>query len=167
MTKTKTMTPPRRATQTARAGGVKYKAMTTSRVQTRPRAQGHDNVKGRYEAKGAGRQVQDHNNGEGMYEDGGTGRQDQDQDSGDTDSKGEEAEGVEERVNTAEPIDDILNIAISEKKMLGSICRNNGVRPYNKGAKHTRYQTDTRDGDLGGEGRGQEVRGQDNVEGVN
>ena len=49
-----------------------------------------------------------------------------------------EAEGVVERVNPAEPVDCILNIAISEKKTQGSICMNIDARPYNKGAKHTR-----------------------------
>ena len=54
-----------------------------------------------------------------------------------------EAEGVVETVNPAEPIDCILNIAISEKKMLGSIHMNIDTRPYNKGAKHTRYHMTT------------------------
>ena len=50
-----------------------------------------------------------------------------------------EAEGVVKRVNPAEPVDCILNIAISEKKTQGSIRMNIDARPYNKGAKHTRY----------------------------
>ena len=54
-----------------------------------------------------------------------------------------EAEGVVEKVNPAEPIDCILNIAISEKKTLGSICMNIDARPYNKEAKHTRYHVTT------------------------
>ena len=54
-----------------------------------------------------------------------------------------EAEGAVERVNPAEPIDCILNIAISEKKTQGSICMNIDPRPYNKGAKHTRYHVTT------------------------
>ena len=54
-----------------------------------------------------------------------------------------EAEGVVEKVNPAEPIDCILNIAISEKKTLGSIRMNIDARPYNKGAKHTRYHVTT------------------------
>ena len=37
-------------------------------------------------------------------------------------------------MNPAEPIDCILNIAISEKKTLGSIRMNIDARPYNKGA---------------------------------
>ena len=54
-----------------------------------------------------------------------------------------EAEGVVEKVNPAEPIDCILNIAISEKKTLGSIQMNIDARPYNKGAKHTRFHVTT------------------------
>jgi hypothetical protein len=54
-----------------------------------------------------------------------------------------EAEGVVERVNLAEPIDCILNIAIFKKKMQGSIRMNIDARPYNKGAKHTRYHATT------------------------
>ena len=54
-----------------------------------------------------------------------------------------EAEGVVERVNPAEPIDCTLNIAISEKKMLGSIRINIDARPNNKGSKHTRYHITT------------------------
>ena len=48
-----------------------------------------------------------------------------------------------EKVNPAEPIDCILNIAISEKKTQGSICMNIDPRPYNMGAKHTRYHVTT------------------------
>ena len=47
------------------------------------------------------------------------------------------------RVNPAEPVDCILNIAISEKKTQGSIRMNIDARPYNKGAKHTRYHVTT------------------------
>ena len=54
-----------------------------------------------------------------------------------------EAEGVAERVNPAEPVDCILNIAISEKKTQGRIRINIDARPYNKGAKHTRYHVTT------------------------
>ena len=54
-----------------------------------------------------------------------------------------EAEGVIERVNPAEPVDCILNIAISEKKTQGSLRMNINSRPYNKGAKHTRYHVTT------------------------
>ena len=54
-----------------------------------------------------------------------------------------EAEGVVERVNPAEPINCTLNIAISEKKTLGSIRINIDARPNNKGAKHTRYHITT------------------------
>ena len=54
-----------------------------------------------------------------------------------------EAEGVVERVKPAEPVDCILNIAILEKKTLGSVRMNIDPRPYNKGAKHTRYQVTT------------------------
>ena len=50
-----------------------------------------------------------------------------------------EKEGVIEKVNPAEPTDCILNIAISEKKTQRSISMNIDARPYNKGAKHTRY----------------------------
>ena len=50
-----------------------------------------------------------------------------------------EAEGVVEKVKPEEPIDCILNIAILEKKTLGSIRMNIDTRPYNKGAKCTRY----------------------------
>ena len=53
------------------------------------------------------------------------------------------AEDVIERVNPAEPVDCILNIAISEKKAQGSIYMNVDARPYNKGAKHTRYHVTT------------------------
>ena len=53
------------------------------------------------------------------------------------------AEGVVKNVNPAEPIDCILNIAILEKKTLGSVRMNIDPRPYNKGAKHTRYQVTT------------------------
>ena len=54
-----------------------------------------------------------------------------------------EAEGLIEKVKPAEPIDCSLNITISEKKMLGSIWMNIDARPYNKGAKHTRYHITT------------------------
>ena len=54
-----------------------------------------------------------------------------------------EVEGVIEKVNPAEPVDCILNIAISEKKVQGSICMNIDTRPYNKGAKPTRYHVTT------------------------
>ena len=53
------------------------------------------------------------------------------------------AEGVIERVNPAEPVDCILNIAISEKKTQGSMRMNIDARPYNKGAKQTRYHVTT------------------------
>ena len=49
-----------------------------------------------------------------------------------------EEEGVIEKVNLAEAVDCILNIAISEKKVQGCIRMNIDTRPYNKGAKHTR-----------------------------
>ena len=52
-----------------------------------------------------------------------------------------------ERVNPAEPVN---RITISEKKMQGSVRMNIDARPYNKGAKHTRYQTDTGADDLDG-----------------
>jgi hypothetical protein len=48
-----------------------------------------------------------------------------------------EKEGVIEKVNPAEAVDCILNIAISEKKAQGCIRMNIDARPYNKGAKHT------------------------------
>ena len=48
-----------------------------------------------------------------------------------------------EKVNPAEPTDCILNIATSEKKTLGSSRMNIDARPYNKGAKHTRYRVTT------------------------
>ena len=54
-----------------------------------------------------------------------------------------EKEGVIEKVNPAEPVDCILNIAISEKKTQGSTHMNINARPYNKGAKHTRYHVYT------------------------
>jgi len=54
-----------------------------------------------------------------------------------------EKEGVIEKVNPAELTDCILNIAISEKKTQGSIRMNIDARPYNKGAKHTRYHVTT------------------------
>ena len=54
-----------------------------------------------------------------------------------------EKEGVIEKVNLAETTDCILNIAISEKKTLGSIQMNIDARPYNKVAKHTRYHMTT------------------------
>mgnify|MGYP007089925677 FL=1 len=43
-------------------------------------------------------------------------------------------------MNLAEPVN---RIAISEKKMQGSVCMNIDARPYNKGAKHTRYHVIT------------------------
>ena len=54
-----------------------------------------------------------------------------------------EEEGVIEKVNLAEAVDCILNIAISEKKVQGCIRMNIDTRPYNKGAKHTRYHVTT------------------------
>ena len=51
--------------------------------------------------------------------------------------------GVIEKVNPAESVDCILNTAISEKKTQGSIRMNINARPYNKGAKHTRYHVTT------------------------
>ena len=39
-------------------------------------------------------------------------------------------------MNLAEPVN---RIAISEKKMQGSVRMNIDARPYNKGAKHTRH----------------------------
>ena len=48
-----------------------------------------------------------------------------------------------ERANPAEPGDCILNIAISEKKAQGSVRMNIDARPYNKGAKPTRYHITT------------------------
>ena len=48
-----------------------------------------------------------------------------------------------EKVNPAELGNCILNIAISEKKAQGSICMNIDARPYNKGAKRTRYHVTT------------------------
>ena len=39
-------------------------------------------------------------------------------------------------MNPAEPVN---RITISEKKMQGSVRMNIDARPYNKGAKHTRY----------------------------
>ena len=54
-----------------------------------------------------------------------------------------ENEGVIERVNPAEAVDCIFHLAISEKKALGSIRMNIDARPYNKGAKHTRYHVTT------------------------
>ena len=54
-----------------------------------------------------------------------------------------EAEGMVERVSPAEPIDCILNNAISEKKTQGSIRMNIDARSYNKVAKHTRYHVTT------------------------
>ena len=40
-------------------------------------------------------------------------------------------------------MDCILNLAILEKKALGKIRMNIDARPYNKGAKHTRYHVTT------------------------
>ena len=57
------------------------------------------------------------------------------------------AVGVVEKVNPAEPDNCILNNAISEKKTQGSIRMNIDARPYNKGAKHTRYLQDETEGD--------------------
>ena len=54
-----------------------------------------------------------------------------------------EEEGVIEKVNLAEAVDCILNIAISEKKVQGCIRMNIDTRPYNKGAKHTGYHVTT------------------------
>ena len=54
-----------------------------------------------------------------------------------------EKDGVIEKVNPAEPIDCILNLAISEKKTQGTIRMNIDARPINKGAKHTRYHVTT------------------------
>ena len=51
-------------------------------------------------------------------------------------------EGVIEDVNPAEPIDCILNIAISEKKN-SQIRMNIDARPINVGAKHTKYHVPT------------------------
>ena len=51
-------------------------------------------------------------------------------------------EGVIQDVNPAEPIDCILNIAISEKKN-SKIRMNIDARPINLGAKHTRYHVPT------------------------
>ena len=47
------------------------------------------------------------------------------------------------RLNPSEPTDCILNIAISEKTTQESIRMNIDARPYNKGAKHTRYHVTT------------------------
>ena len=52
-------------------------------------------------------------------------------------------DGVIVDVNPAEPIDCVLNIAISEKKGKGKIRMNIDARPYNKGAKHTKYHVTT------------------------
>ena len=54
-----------------------------------------------------------------------------------------EEEGVIEKVNLAEAVDCILNIAIYERKVQGCIRMNIDTRPYNKGAKHTRYHVTT------------------------
>ena len=47
--------------------------------------------------------------------------------------------GIIEDVNPAEPIDCILNVAISEKKTKGTIRMNMDARPMNKGTKHSKY----------------------------
>ena len=112
---------------------------------------------GRYEAEGTGRQGRD-------LDVEGRGREVQDQDSGDTDSEGKETEGEEERMHPAEHINGILNNGILEKKTQEDSRRNINTRPHNKEAKHTRYQTDTGEDDLDGEGRGRDVRGQDDAE---
>ena len=52
-------------------------------------------------------------------------------------------EDVIEDVNPAEPIDCILNVAISEKKPRGTIRMNIDARPVNKGAKHSKYHLTT------------------------
>ena len=52
-------------------------------------------------------------------------------------------EDIIEDVHPAEPVDCILNLAISEKKTQGSIRMNIDARPYNKGAKHTKYHVPT------------------------
>jgi hypothetical protein len=54
-----------------------------------------------------------------------------------------EREGVIQKDNPAEAVDCILNIAISKKKAQGCIRMNIDARPYNKGAKHTRYDVTT------------------------
>ena len=46
---------------------------------------------------------------------------------------------VIEDVDPAEPIDCVLNVCISEKKTEGAIRMNIDARPYNIGAKHTKY----------------------------
>ena len=52
-------------------------------------------------------------------------------------------EDIIEDVHPAEPVDCILNLAISEKKTQGSIRMNIDARPYNKGTKHTKYHVPT------------------------
>ena len=52
-------------------------------------------------------------------------------------------EGVIEDVDPSQPIDCVLNIAISEKKTAGSIRMNIDDRPLNLGAKHTKYHVVT------------------------
>ena len=67
-----------------------------------------------------------------------------------------------ERVNQAEPVDGILNIAILEKKTQGSFRKNIDTRLYNKGARHTRYlQAETEDDKYEAETK------QDDTEGIN
>ena len=53
------------------------------------------------------------------------------------------AEGVIEDVEPSEPIDCVLNVAISEKKTKGMIRMNIDARPLNVGAKHTKYHVTT------------------------
>ena len=53
------------------------------------------------------------------------------------------AEGIIEDVDPSEPIDCVLNVAISEKKTEGAIRMNIDARPLNVGAKHTKYHVTT------------------------
>ena len=62
-----------------------------------------------------------------------------------------------ERVNPAEPVDCILNIAISEKKTQGSIRMNIDARPYNKGAHRHPPGRDQDDGQEAREGAVQAI----------
>ena len=52
-------------------------------------------------------------------------------------------DGVIQKVDPAEGIACILNVAITEKKTTGSIRMNIDARPHNKRAKHTRYHITT------------------------
>ena len=103
-------------------------------------AQDQDITVGENEAEGAGRH--------GMYKAEGAGSEG-------AGRQGRcEAEGGVERQNMTEPMDGILNIANSEKKTQGSICRNIAARPYNKEAKQTSYQTDNGADDMDRQGPG-------------